>query len=417
MTNEPGGKPLNANRALLILTIGTLSIAMGQSLVFALLPPLGRDLGLQEMQIGSIVTFSSLIFFISSPKWGRRSDHMGRKPVILIGLVGYTIGTVIFASIILMGLKAIISGLVVYIALVLARMGQSAVMSATPPGAGAYVADITSNQNRTSGMGKLGAANNIGTILGPGIGGALAVFSLLVPLYFAAVVTGISAIFVWRMLPKSPQIIKEPGDVKKLSYFDSRYFAFVVVGFIMFMSFSVVMQTAGFYFQDKLGLNGKETAQSLGLGMMASAIMSLFAQGVIVQFLNWRPLRLIIGGMPIILVSFLGLIFSENLIHLVISMAVMGLGTGMAGPGIFAGSSLTVSSEEQGSLAGLMSSCPPLGFIIGPMIGTGLYSLGPLYPYIFISIIFVPLIIFSWKIKTLIRRNYARNYQRDYTAT
>ncbi|MBT7890711.1 MAG: hypothetical protein HN580_16965, partial [Deltaproteobacteria bacterium] len=61
--------------------------------------------------------------------------------------------------------------------------------------------------------------------------------------------------------------------------------------------------------------------------------------------------------------------------------------------------------------------CPPLGFIIGPMIGTGLYSLGPLYPYIFISIIFVPLIIFSWKIKTLIRRNYARNYQRDYTAT
>ena len=77
MTNEPGGKPLNANRALLILTIGTLSIAMGQSLVFALLPPLGRDLGLQEMQIGSIVTFSSLIFFISSPKWGRRSDHMG----------------------------------------------------------------------------------------------------------------------------------------------------------------------------------------------------------------------------------------------------------------------------------------------------------------------------------------------------
>ncbi len=416
MTDKPGGKPLNSNRVLLILIIGTLSIAMGQSLVFALLPPLGRDLGLQEMQIGSIVTFSSLIFFISSPKWGRRSDIIGRKPVILIGLVGYTIGTVIFASIILMGLKAIISGLVVYVALVVARMGQSAVMSATPPGAGAYVADITSNETRTSGMGKLGAANSIGTILGPGIGGALAAFSLLTPLYFAAFVTGLSAIFVWWMLPKSPQLIKESDDVKKLSYFDSRYFAFVLVGVVMFMSFSVVMQTAGFYFQDKLNLDGKATAQSLGLGMMASAIMSLIAQGAIVQFLGWRPLRLIVAGMPIILLSFLGLIFSNNLTHLVISMAVMGLGTGMAGPGIFAGASLTVSAEEQGSLAGLMSSCPPLGFIIGPMIGTGLYSLGPLYPYIFISIIFIPLIVFSWKIKALIQRNYARNYKRDYSS-
>ncbi len=417
MISPTDGKPLNANRSLLILTVGTLSIAMGQSLVFAILPPLGRDLGLQEMQIGSIVTFSSLIFFISSPKWGRRSDFWGRKRVILIGLIGYTVGTVIFASIIYLGLKAIISGLVVYVALILARMAQSSVMSATPPGAAAYVADITSNQNRTSGMGKLGAANNIGTILGPGVAGALAAFSLLMPLYFAAVVTGCSAIFVWWLLPKSPQIIVEPDNVKKLSFFDRRYFAFVLVGFVMFMSFSVVMQTAGFYFQDKLSLDGKATAQSLGLGMMASAMVSLFAQGVIVQFLGWRPLRLIIAGMPIILVSFLGLIFSESLVHLITSMAVMGLGTGMAGPGIFAGASLTVPAEEQGSLAGLMSSCPPLGFIVGPMIGTGLYTLGPLYPYIFISIIFIPLIFFSLKMKSLIRRNYRQNYERDYTAT
>ncbi len=389
----------NPNRAFLILAIGTLTIAMGQSLVFAILPPLGRELGLQEMQIGSIITFSSLVFFLSSPRWGRRSDYMGRKRIILIGLVGYTIGTIVFATFILLGLKAVISGMVVYIALIIARMAQSSVMSATPPGAAAYVADITNSQNRVSGMGKLGAANNIGTILGPGVGGALAGISLLMPLYFAAVATLFSALLVWKLLPDAPQVKISVRDVKKLSYFDRRYFAFFVLGFFMFMSFSVVMQTSAFYFQDMLGLDGRQTAQSVGLGMMASAAMSLFSQGVLVQVLRWRPLRLINTGVPIIFLSFLGLIFARDLLQLVVAMAVMGLGTGMAGPGLFAGASLTVSAEEQGGLAGLMNSCPPLGFIVGPLVGTGLYSLGPSYPYIFISVMFIPLILFAWNIK------------------
>ena len=389
----------NPNRAFLILAIGTLTIAMGQSLVFAILPPLGRELGLQEMQIGSIITFSSLVFFLSSPRWGRRSDYMGRKRIILIGLVGYTVGTIVFASIILLGLKAMISGIAIYIALIVARMGQSSVMSATPPGAAAYVADITNSQNRVSGMGKLGAANNIGTILGPGVGGALAGISLLMPLYFAAVATFFSALLVWKLLPDAPQVKMSVRDVKKISYFDRRYFAFFVLGFFMFMSFAVVMQTSAFYFQDMLGLDGRQTAQSVGMGMMASAAMSLFSQGVIVQVLRWRPLRLINIGIPIILVSFLGLIVAQDLIQLIAAMAIMGVGTGMAGPGLFAGASLTVSAEEQGGLAGLMNSCPPLGFIVGPLVGTGLYSIGPSYPYIFVSVMFVPLILFAWNIK------------------
>ncbi|MBU2648952.1 MFS transporter [bacterium] len=405
MTRQNSDHYSNLNRPFLILSIGTMSIAMGQSLVFAILPPLGRELGLQEMQIGSIITFSSAVFFFSSPRWGRLSDIWGRKRVILIGLLGYTLGTVVFATIILLGLKAVLSGLVVYGALILARMVQASIMSATPPGAAAYVADITDSRNRTTGMGKLGAANNIGTILGPGLGGALAGLGLLMPLYFAAAATLVSAIFVWKMLPRSPQIIVSKMKLKKLRYFDKRYVAFELVGVTMFMSFSVVMQTSGFYFQDLLHLDGQATAQAVGMGMMASAVMSLLSQGVIVQFLRWSPMRLIGAGMPIILISFLGLIFSENLFHLIAAMAVMGLGTGMAGPGFFAGASLTVPAEEQGSLAGLMSSCPPLGFIVGPMIGTGLYSFGPVYPYIFVSVIFVPLVLFTWNIKSFIQEH------------
>jgi MFS family permease len=87
-----------SRRQLSILVFSTLCVAMGQSLVFAILGPLGREVGLQEMQITSIVAISALLFGVVSPKWGRYSDRVGRKPVILIGLMGYTVGTVIFAS-------------------------------------------------------------------------------------------------------------------------------------------------------------------------------------------------------------------------------------------------------------------------------------------------------------------------------
>ena len=76
---------------------GVFAHGMGQSMVFAMLPALGREVGLAEVAIGAVISMSSLVFFIGSRAWGRISDRWGRKPVILCGLWGYSIGTLVFA--------------------------------------------------------------------------------------------------------------------------------------------------------------------------------------------------------------------------------------------------------------------------------------------------------------------------------
>ena len=80
-------------RGLSLLFVCLLSLGMGQSLFFALLPPIARDLGLSEVQVSAIFTLSAVLWVVMSPFWGRRSDIWGRKPVILLGLVGFGIST------------------------------------------------------------------------------------------------------------------------------------------------------------------------------------------------------------------------------------------------------------------------------------------------------------------------------------
>ena len=119
-----------------------MATSIGQSLVFAILPPLGREVNLSELQITSIIAVSALIFSIASPRWGRLSDKVGRKPIIITGLIGYTIGSVIFTTVFYAGLTGVLSGLTLYVVLLVARCSQSVIMAATSPSAAAYAADL-----------------------------------------------------------------------------------------------------------------------------------------------------------------------------------------------------------------------------------------------------------------------------------
>src|SRR5690606_33009041 len=124
------------------------------------------------IQVGFIITCSALAFALASPVWGRFSEHLGRRPVLVIGLSGYAGGTLLFALTFEGGLRGWFSGSLLLAMLVLARVLQALVMAASPPAATAYIADVTSAAERTRGMGKIGAAHNFGTIVGPALGGA-----------------------------------------------------------------------------------------------------------------------------------------------------------------------------------------------------------------------------------------------------
>lgn len=367
---------VHARRTLLISLV---SVGMGFTVLFPVLAPLGREIGLSEIQITSIIACSSLTVFLSSPLWGRRSDVWGRKRVMLIGLFGFTAGTVLFNSVLYAGLASALTGWVLFGALVIARMLHASVMSASMPAANAYMADITDTANRTRGMGAAGAANNLGSILGPAVSG-LAVLSMLTPLWVMAGVALLNGLFVWRYLPEPPRH-EAPVRAPRLRYSDPRILPFVIVGVLMFSGTALVQQTMGFRFQDTLGLDAGQTARTFGLAMMLSAACSLIAQGVVVQRIALPPFTLLKLAMPLLIAAFTILALASTQLWLSVAMGILGFGMGLAGPGFMAGASLAVAPHEQGAVAGVAGSCGPLGFTIGPLAGGVLYQIDPALPY------------------------------------
>ena len=285
----------------LLLAAGAMGFA--QTVLFAILAPLGREVGLVEVQIGAIISSSSLTLFLVSPLWGRASDVWGRRKILLIGLFGYSVGTIMFASVFQAALLGYLIPVTALVLLIVTRVANATVMAAVSPSANAYMADITTVEDRIKGMGAIGAAGNIGSILGPAIGGLLASISLLTPLYFSVFLTLAAAILTLYALPELPK----PTVIKKLprlKYTDPRIFPLVVAGVFLFMGFAIVQQTIAFRFQDELGLTGIETAKIVGISLMFSAAAALFVQLLVIPRLSVRPFVLLRISMPMMMIAF-----------------------------------------------------------------------------------------------------------------
>jgi MFS family permease len=384
-----------------ILITGLLANAIGQAFIFAILPPLGREVALSEVQTTSIISTSALVFTFCSPWWGRRSDQIGRKIVIVIGLTGYAVGTVIFAGVFALGMKGILSGWTLYFTALLFRCLQSSVMAATSPGVTAYAADHSSRAFRTQTLARLGTANSLGVIIGPVLAGLLAGLGLLFPLYVAALFTLIAVFTVWKYLPEGEFSGVARKRAPRLSFLDSRLRVYLLSAIGTFTGFSAIQQTLGFRIQDSLSLSGVETAQYTGAALMVSAFFTLALQLSVAQRYAGPALNLVRMGLVCNLIAASFVALAQGLTGLIIGMAFMGAGLGLIGPAIAAGASLAVSRDEQGGAAGLITACPAAGFVIGPILGGALYQLNTAYPPIFAGIITFCVLLYALKSRVI----------------
>ena len=369
--------------------LSIISISMGQFIVFAVLAPLIRAVGLQEYQGGLILSFSSIVFALSSGVWGRLSSIYGRKKVMLIGLMGYSLGTLLFVSGFFAGFELLLSGFALFSALVIARMLQSTLMGATSPATTAYMADITTPEQRVKGMGLIGSAHSLGTILGPAIAAPLIALHLLAPLLAASIITFSTAAIVLFWLPKdtvaaSPQKVRIGAEIRHTlkSYFDPRYANLLLIGVLMFMSYAMCQQTLGYLIQDQLMITPEAAASILAKAFIYSAVFSLIAQIGVVSKLKLPASIVLTLGLPLMMVGYLILLQLSEPLDAMIAFSCIGFGFGMAMPGFAAAASLSVSAEEQGSVAGIISGAPALGYILGPTLGSVLYQWESHAPYI-----------------------------------
>jgi MFS family permease len=388
-----------SKRQLTLLIAALMATGIGQSLVFAILAPLGREVDFNELQITSIIAISALVFGVASPHWGRLSDRVGRKLIIITGLVGYTIGTLLFTSVLYAGLTGLLGGTTLYLVALLARCAQSLVMSGTNPASAAYAADNSDRSERTSTMAKLGTANSMGTILGPAVSGALATFGLLAPLYFAATLTAMAALLIWRQLPATPaENLTSRTTRARLKWGDPRLRLFLFSAVGLFVGFSGIQQTLGFQLQDKLQLTGIQTAQMTGAALMVSAMFTFIIQVTVMQRVKLKALQFVRLGLLSMVFGAFFIASFETFIVLAVGMAFLGMGLGLSMPAISSGASLAVTPEEQGGAAGLVSACPAVGFVTGPICAGALYQVNGAYAPLFsAAVFFLILVVVVWK--------------------
>ena len=394
MQNLEGTKSLKQtdNKVLSILMFIILFVSMGQSVYWQSMPIIGREFGFSEVQINSLISISAAMFIIFTPYWGKLSDKIGRKTVLIMGLSGYVLSTLFFCFFVSYGLNGYFSGLSLLLILLLARMLNSALGAASRPATGAYVADITSDDDRSAGMGKFGAANNIGTIAGPVLVGSLIGinlfsvdiqnFGLLTPLLIMSFIMFAAIIFAFVLLPTTPTLTLEDTPASK-PVLDKNLKYLLVIGVIIFTSFAIFQSVTAYYLQDRFLLSLNETAKSTALVLGSMAAMSIVSQLTIVQSFKGSPLRLIWWSIPFFLASSIVIVFSYNFTWVLFGMSLMGLGMGLASPGYTASASLNADNNNQGAAVGLAMIAPGVGFALGPLLSGFLYQANLIFPFLF----------------------------------
>ena len=370
-------------RAFRVLFLGLVCVGMGQSMLFSTLPPAARELGLTPFRISTIFATSATLWVFVSPWWGRRSDVVGRRPIILGGLLGYALSMALVATTISLGRVRVLATPLVYPCLVGSRSIFALLGSGTGPASQAYVADRTRDTERTAGVAFLNAAMGLGETIGPGVGSMLAPFGITVPLYVAAGVAVASAGMLWWRLPEarhpSPHAHRPTA---RLGVLDRRVLPFLAVAAALQAVRATTTITLSLFFQDTLGLDAPTTVRDAGIGFVVLAVSGLFAQLVLVQRLRPTSRTMLRVGVPLMLGAFTVLAAGHGFATYLVALSALGLGLGLVRPGTAAAASLSVDAHEQGAVAGVMSGLAVVGNVVGPMLGTTLYELTPRAPYV-----------------------------------
>lgn len=378
-----------------VLVAGLLSQGMGQTMLFATMPPAARDLHLSELQVGLIITVSAFFFMISTPVWGRLADSWGRRPTFVFGLISYGVTTFLFTVVLDIGYGGMLQGLSLLLALITVRTGFGILTGGIQTGATAMMADSTAAEARSSGMALVGASFGVGAVLGPALVSVLSIYGLLIPLYIVSGLTFVMGMAAWFLLPETAH--KHIAIARtRLSPLDPRITPILLMSFALFLCISMHNQSFGFYVQDLLGTTGQETARNAGFGYIAVGISMILSQGIVVQIMKPPPLILLRAGPVIAAIGYTFLLQATSIIWIVAAMVVGGFGTGLLQAGVYSAGSLRVTPEEQGATAGLLAAAPAGGFLIGPSLSALLYMQDHRFPFAVIVAVFATLAIGSW---------------------
>jgi DHA1 family multidrug resistance protein-like MFS transporter len=367
---------ISNNKNVLILSFTLIVVMLGYGMVIPIIPFYVESMGAGGAQLGLLVASYALMRLIFGPVWGTISDRIGRKPVLMIGVFGYAIAMFFF-------------GLATQLwMLFAARMLSGILSSATAPTTMAYISDSTPAEERGGGMGMMGAAVGLGTVLGPGLGGLLSSESLATPFFIAAGLSLVAVLLIYLLLPESlPAQERRPaGEIQK-GYRPKELWQALTspIGILLFLAFLVTAGITTFY--GIFGLYALERygygPQQVGIVLMVMGLVSAVAQGGLSGPFTKRygDAAVIKGTMLVSAAAYLLMLPADTFIALLLATGFFILVTALLIPAL---TSLTskLAPMEQGITMGLSNSFMSLGRIVGPLLGGLTLDLNLSLPYL-----------------------------------
>ena len=377
------------------LKFGLFAVGLGQSFAFVLVPPLARDLGLSVIETSMIFSISAVAWAMTSTSWGRASDRHGRRNIAVIGLIGYSISIIALITPLFLVEKNILDFVYLLPLLILGRLINGLIGSATRPAAFGYMADITSRSKRTKKFARLESSFLIGTIMGPMIGGFLFLYSKTLPFYIFAMCGFIAAIGIYVTFPKKISL-KEKSEniISKLSFKDKSVWPFLLIAALSSLCQASLLQSIGFFITDVFS-NEKDLPLVISLTFVVLSISTVVSQYIFTDLMPIKNNKLLIYGTFLIMISYLMAALATSIALFYLAMMINGLGAGMFRPANASTLSLAQTPDNQGKAAGYLGSVMPIGHVLTPIVAMPIYQFEPGYLYLFsaalcfISLLFI----------------------------
>ena len=345
---------------LLIIFITVFIDLLGFGIIIPLLPFYAEHFGASALMVGLLSTSFSLAQFLFAPFWGRLSDRIGRRPVILIGLLGSACSYAFFA-------------LATSLPMLFLARSLAGIAGANIPTAQAFIADTTTPDTRAKGMGLIGAAFGLGFIFGPAIGGFLSHWGYAAPAWFAAAISLANFAAALFLLPESrpahARDTSRPGRIEVIRRALSRpnLPMVLLVYFLVVTSFASFEATFALYSERRFAF----TPATIGYMFAWIGVVLATVQGVLVGRVVKKvgEKRLIPAAIFAIALA-LGLVPLAPTVPLLAAVTgLLALGMGFNSPSLLSSISQLADARDQGSTLGVSQSLGSLARIIGPMWG------------------------------------------------
>ncbi len=356
---------------------------LGFGIIIPNLAYYAKDIGATTTEIAILMSIYSGMQLLFAPIWGRLSDKHGRKPAILLGLLGNA------AALIGFGLAKD------YLWLFTARSAAGIASAAVLPSVMAYVADITTAEERGRGMGLMGAAMGLGFILGPAIGGIMGSHNM--PFFVAGGLSLLTCLFALILLPESLQkgLTSEapedrhqwvsPREIFRQTTLKSPLTPLFLVAFFSTFSFSGLEMTFPLFIEKGWDYGEREMGWMF---MVMGAIVVPLQGGILGTLINkFGERRIVLIGMLLNALGMALLLTADSFATLTLYLTITGIGNQLIRPT----NTSWISKQTQigqGAAIGIMDAFLSLGRILGPLLGGWLYAKDA-YPYIVLAGILV----------------------------